>query len=180
MPKKNVLILSGSPRLHGNSDLLCDEFARGAQDAGHSVEKIFLRSRKIGYCLACYHCREHGGVCAIKDDMAELLDKMGQADVVVMASPVYFYSVDAQMKAFIDHCVARWLTIRDKTFYYIMTSAEDTPTVMDCTLECLRGLARCLQGSVEGGVVCGKGVYEAGAVKGTPAMQEAYEMGRRV
>ena len=177
---KNILILSGSPRKHGNSDLLCDEFMRGAKESGHNVEKVFLRNKKIGYCLACYHCKDHDGVCAIKDDMAELLDKMNAADVVVMASPVYFYSVNAQMKAFIDRCVAQWLKIHDKTFYYIMTSAEDTKTVMDCTLECFRGLAKCLQGSVEGGVIYGKGVYEAGSIKDKPAMREAYEMGKNV
>ena len=177
---KNILILSGSPRRHGNSDLLCDEFMRGAQESGHTVEKIFLRDKNIGYCLACYHCKKHDGVCAIKDDMADLLDRMAQADVVVMASPVYFYSVNAQIKAFIDRCVARWLTIKNKTFYYIMTAAEDTDSVMDCTLECFRGLAACLEGSVEGGVICGKGVYEAGAVRDKPVMQEAYLMGKNV
>lgn len=105
---------------------------------------------------------------------------MNAADVIVMASPVYFYSVDAQMKALIDRCVARWRTIKNKTFYYIMTSAEDSDTVMDTTLQCLRGLAMCLDGSVEGGVIYGKGVYEAGAIAGSPVMQKAYEMGRRV
>ena len=179
MPK-NILILSGSPRKHGNSDLLCDEFMRGAQESGHIVEKVFLRNKKIGYCLACYHCKNHDGVCAINDDMAELLDKVNLAEVGVMASPVYFYSINAQMKAFIDRCVAQWLKIQNKTFYYIMTAAEDTPTVMDCALDCFRGLAKCLKGSVEGGVLYGKGVYEAGTIKGKPVMREAYEMGRNV
>ena len=177
---KNVLILAGSPRKKGNSAALCRMFAQGAEEAGSKVETIFLRDKKIGFCLACYHCRDHGGVCAIKDDMAEILDKINAADVIVMASPVYFYSVDAQMKAPIDRCVARWRTIKNKTFYYIMTSAEDSDTVMDTTLQCLRGLAMCLDGSVEGGVIYGKGVYEASAIAGRPVMQEAYEMGRRV
>ncbi|MGN1008060.1 MAG: flavodoxin family protein, partial [Butyricicoccus sp.] len=132
MPK-NVLILSGSPRKGGNSDLLCDAFLRGAQEAGHSVEKIFLRSKKVAPCNACYACKN--GPCAIKDDMAEILDKMLAADVIVMASPVYFYSINAQMKAVIDRSVARWLEIKNKEFYYIMTAAEASDTVMDCTLE---------------------------------------------
>ena len=70
--------------------------------------------------------------------------------------------------------------VSDKEFYYIMTSAEESDTVMDCTLECLRGLAKCLKGSVERGVIYGKGVYAAGEIESRPAMQEAYEMGRRV
>ena len=98
---KKILILSGSPRKGGNSDILCDEFMRGAQDTGHTVEKIFIRDQRIGYCNACYACRE-SGVCVLKDGMQEVLEKMAWADVIVMASPVYFYSIDAQMKAVIE------------------------------------------------------------------------------
>lgn len=177
---KNVLILSGSPRKKGNSDTLCDEFRRGAEESGHQVEKIFLRDKTIGYCLACYHCKKNGGMCAIRDDMAEIMEKMLAADVIVMASPVYFYSMDAQMKALIDRSVAQWLNIRNKEFYYIMTAAEESDTVMDCTLECFRGFARCLQGSKERGVIYGKGVYEPGTIKSMPVMHEAYEMGKHV
>lgn len=177
---KKVLILAGSPRKNGNSAMLCQEFANGASEAGNDVELIYLRDKQIGYCVACYYCKTHGGECIIKDDMAEILAKMDTADVIVMASPVYFYAVDAQMKALIDRTVAQWLRIRDKTFYYIMTAAEDTPTVMNCTLECLRGLAACLKGSTEGGVICGKGVYEPGSIKTKPVMREAYEMGKSI
>ena len=177
---KKVLILSGSPRKGGNSDLLCDEFLRGAQESGNQVEKVFLRSKKVAPCNACYYCKNSGGKCAIPDDMAEILDKMQAADVIVMASPVYFYSIGAQMKAVIDRSVARWTNIPTKEFYYIMTAAEDSDTVMDCTLECFRGFAACLDGAQEKGVIYGKGVYEAGAIKGLPAMREAYEMGNQV
>lgn len=174
---KKILILSGSPRKNGNSAALCRAFERGAEERGHQVEVIFLRDQKIGYCMACYHCKNSGGVCAIKDDMASILDKMLAADTIVMASPVYFYSIDAQMKALIDRTVAQWLTIKNKEFYYIMTAAEDDDTVMDCTLECFRGFARCLEGSIERGVIYGKGVYGTGEVESKPVIQEAYEMG---
>ena len=97
--------------------------------------------------------------------MTEILDKMQEADVIVMASPVYFYSIDAQMKAVIDRSLARWTNMPDKEFYYIMTAAEDSDTVMDCTLECFRGFASCLRGAKEKGVIYGKGVYEAGEVR---------------
>lgn len=178
---KKVLVLSGSPRKGGNSDLLCDAFIKGASESKNEVEKIFVRSKKINYCNACYYCRDIGnGQCAIKDDMLEILDKMQAADVIVMASPVYFYSVDAQMKALIDRCVARWRDISNKEFYYIMTAAEDSDTVMDCTLECFRGFAECLDGSKEMGIIYGKGVYEAGEIKNMPAMKEAYEMGKSI
>ena len=177
---KNVLILSGSPRRGGNSDLLCDEFMRGAEESGNKVEKIFIRDKKIGYCMACYYCQKSDGVCALKDDMTEILEKIHQADVIVMSSPVYFYSIDAQMKALIDRCVAQWTKIKNKEFYYIMTAAEDSDTVMDCTLECFRGFAECLGGSVEKGIIYGKGFYKAGEVKNAPVMSDAYNMGKNI
>lgn len=176
---KQFLVPASSQRKNGNSAALCREFTRGAEESGHHVETIFLRDKKIGYCLACYHCKNSGGVCAIKDDMADILDKMNDADVIVMASPVYFYAIDARMKPLIDRTVAQWLTIKNKEFYHIMTAAENSDTVMDCTLECFHGFAKCLKGSVERGVIYGKGVYEAGAVQSMPVMKEAYAMGRR-
>lgn len=95
---KKVLILSGSPRKGGNSDTLCDEFMKGAIEAGNEVEKIFVAGKNIGYCKACYACKDTG-VCVIKDDMAEVLQKMLDADVIVLSSPVYFYSISAQSTA---------------------------------------------------------------------------------
>lgn len=68
---KKVLILSGSPRKGGNSDILCDEFLRGAQDAGHKAEKIRVAEKKVAPCSGCYYCSTHGGVCVHKDDMAD-------------------------------------------------------------------------------------------------------------
>ncbi|WP_418375056.1 flavodoxin family protein [Agathobaculum sp.] len=177
---KKVLILSGSPRKGGNSDILCDEFARGAQEAGNEVEKIRVASKKIHPCSACYYCRDHGGVCVHKDDMASILQKMIDADVLVLASPVYFYSINAQLKAVIDRTVARWLEVKNKEFYYIVTMADEAKTSADTTLACFRGYADCVEGAVEKGVIIGSGVYEPGNVKNTPAMERAYKMGKNV
>ena len=176
---KKVLILSGSPRKGGNSDTLCDEFLKGAVETGNKVEKIFVTGKNIGYCKACYACKDTG-ICAIKDDMKEVLEKILEADVIVLSSPVYFYSISAQLKAVIDRTVAKWLEIKNKEFYYIMTAAEDEPTTMDCTLECFRGLAACLEGSKEMGVIYAKGVYERGEINGTKFIKQAYEMGKNV
>lgn len=176
---KKVLILSGSPRKGGNSDILCDEFARGALEAGHEVEKIRVAEKNIGYCRACYACRGTG-VCAIKDDMSEIMQKMIDCDVMVLASPVYFYSIDAQLKAVIDRSVARWTEVKDKEFYYIVTAAEGENAAAETTIACFRGYADCVEGAKEKGIVYGMGTYEKGEVKGTPAMTEAYEMGKSV
>lgn len=177
---KKVLILSGSPRKGGNSDILCDEFARGAQEAGNEVEKIRVEDKKIHPCSACYYCRDHGGECVHKDNMAEVLQKMIDADVLVLASPVYFYSIDAQLKAVIDRTVARWLEVKNKEFYYIVTMADEGQESADTTLACFRGYADCVEGAVEKGVIIGNGVYEPGKIKNTSAMKKAYEIGKTV
>ena len=178
--QKRVLILSGSPRKGGNSDILCDEFLRGAREAGHDVEKIRVAEKKIAPCSGCYYCTAHGGACAHKDDMAEVLQKMIDADVIVLASPVYFYAINAQLKAVIDRTVARWLEVRDKEFYYIATMADEPEASADTTLACFRGYADCVEGAAEKGVIIGSGVYEPGKVRETPAMAQAYEMGKNV
>ena len=177
---KKVLILSGSPRRGGNSDILCDQFAKGAREAGNEAEKIRVAEKKIGFCRACYYCRDHGGECAVKDDMAEILQKMIDADVIVLASPVYFYSIAAQLKAAIDRIVARWLEVKDKEFYLIATCAEAETEATATTLACFRGYIDCVEGGRECGVLCGTGVYEKGEIVATPAYQKAYEMGKRV
>lgn len=177
--KKKVLILSGSPRKGGNSDILCDQFARGAAQAGHEVEKIRVAEKNIGYCRACYACKE-SGVCVIRDDMAGILQKMIDADVIVLASPVYFYSIDAQLKTVIDRSVARWTEVKDKEFYYIVTAADEANASAETTIACFRGYADCVEGAREMGVIYGMGAYEKGEIKGSPAMSEAYEMGKKV
>lgn len=176
---KKVLILSGSPRKNGNSDILCDEFAKGAKEAGHEVEKIRVAEKKIGYCRGCYACKETGK-CVIEDDMAEVLQKMIDADVIVLASPVYFYSIDAQLKALIDRTVARWLEVKNKEFYYIVTAADGEREAAETTIACFRGYADCVEGAKEMGVIYGMGAYEKGEIKGMPAMKEAYDMGKEI
>lgn len=177
---KKVLILSGSPRKYGNSDILCDEFMRGATESGNEVEKIRVSEKKVGYCMGCYYCANHNGECAIKDDMAEIMEKLINADVIVLASPVYFYSIDAQLKAVIDRTVCRWTEVKDKEFYYIMTAADGEKSSMDTTLACFRGYAECVEGAKEMGIIYGTGVYDKGEIKDTIHMKKAYEMGKNI
>ena len=177
---KKVLIISGSPRKGGNSDLLCDEFMRGAVEAGNEAVKIRVAEKKIGFCSACYYCRKSGGVCAKKDDMADILQQMIDADVIVLASPVYFYSIDAQMKALIDRTLARWTEVKNKEFYYIVTCADADKAAQETTLACFRGYADCVEGAEEKGVIYGTGVYQPGEIKKSPVFKQAYEMGKTV
>ncbi len=177
---KNVLILSGSPRKGGNSDILCDEFMRGALESGNNVTKISVAEKKIALCTGCYYCTEHNGECAFNDDMADILQQIIDCDVMVLASPVYFYSIDAQLKTLIDRTVARWTEVKDKEFYYIATCADEEKESIETTLACFRGYAECVEGAKEMGILYGTGVYEKGEVKNKPVMKEAYEMGKSV
>lgn len=175
---KKVLLLSASFRKHGNSDLLCDEFARGAKEAGHEVEKIFINDKNINFCRGCGVCNTTHK-CIQKDDMAEILDKMVSADVIVMATPVYFYTMNGQMKTLIDRTVPRYTEISNKDFYFIIAAADDNKANMQRALEGFRGFTEdCLDGAKEKGVVYGVGAWKAGEIKNSPAMQEAYEMGK--
>ncbi len=178
---KKVLILSGSPRKGGNSDLLCDEFLKGAVKAGNEVEKLFVSEKKIHPCIGCYYCSEHGGRCAFNDDMGEILQKMIDCDVLVLSSPVYFYSICAQLKTVIDRTVARWTEIENKELYYIATAAESDADTLDTTLACFHGFAKCINGYEEKGTLYGRGVSEKGDVLREPdLLRIAYEMGESV
>ena len=178
---KKVLILSGSQRKGGYSDVLCDEFAKGARDAGNDVEKIRVVEKKIAPCTGCYYCKDHAGKCAFNDDMADVLQKIIDCDVLVLSSPVYFYSVCAQLKTVIDRTVARWTEIANKDLYYIATAAEEDPDTLDITLACFHGFAMCIDGYEEKGTLYGKGVYEKGDVLNRPELITiAYEMGNSI
>ena len=175
---KKVLVLSASFRKHGNSDLLCDEFARGAKEAGHEVEKIFINDKNINFCRGCGVCNTTHK-CIQKDDMAEILDKMVSADVIVMATPIYFYTMNGQMKTLIDRTVPRYTETSNTDFYFIIAAADDNKANMQRALEGFRGFTEdCLDGAKEKGVVYGVGAWKAGEIKNSPAMQEAYEMGK--
>lgn len=174
---KKVLIISASPRRHGNSDTLCDQFMLGAQEAGHDVEKVFLRDKNIKYCTGCYTCEKTKGVCAYKDDMPELLQKMINADILVLSTPVYFYCMNAQLKTVIDRTVARYTEIKDKDAYLIATAGENGMEAMEGTITSFRGFLDCLKNVREAGLILGHKVHELGEVRDNPAMLQAYKAG---
>ena len=177
---KKVLILSSSPRRGGNSDTLCDQFLRGAVDGGNDVEKIFLRDKKINYCNGCSVCSLHGKPCPQNDDMAEILEKMLAADLIVMATPVYFYTMSAQMKTLIDRCCGLYTEMKDKEFYFIVTAAEEDQEKMWRTIDTFQGFLDCLENPTVKGVIFGLGVWHVGEIKDKPSMQQAYEAGKNL
>ncbi len=177
---KKILVLSSSPRKGGNSDILCDQFMQGAQEAGNTAEKIFLKGEKVNYCFACATCYGEGKPCPQKDDMAEILQKMIDSDVIVMATPVYFYTMCGQMKTLIDRTVSRYREIKNKDFYFIVTAAVPNANALERTIEEFRGFTKCLDNPTEKAIVYGTGAWNVGDIKSTKAMNEALELGRAV
>jgi len=102
MEKKNVLVITGSPRKNGNSDILANAFIEGAQKAGHKVHRFDAGRKKIKGCMACNKCFSKGAACVFNDDFNEVAPLIEQADVIVFASPLYFFSFTTHIKAVTD------------------------------------------------------------------------------
>lgn len=175
---KKVIIISSTPRRGGNSEILANEFARGAIDAGNRVETINLRDYHLNYCVACYSCTV-SGKCIIGDGMNEIAEKLIDADVIVFATPVYFYSMSGQLKVFIDRLMPTYTKIKSD-IYMIATQWDEDVKIMENTFESIRGCTRdCFENCQEKGVLYGVGLSEKGsAVKNIEYMKKAYEMGK--
>ena len=176
---KNVILISSSPRKNGNSDLLCNEFIKGAKEAGNNAEKIFLRDLKINYCSGCGYCNT-SKECIQKDDMAECINKLINADVIVFATPIYFYSISGQMKTFIDRLCPKYNQISNKEIYYIMTAADTSKNTFQYALGEFKGLMACLKNVHEKPGIFANGVWQKGSVEATSYLQQAYKIGKEV
>lgn len=176
---KKVLILSSSPRRGGNSDVLCEEFMKGAKDSGNSVQKIFLKDKEINFCTGCGACNSTHA-CVLKDSMAEIIELMIASDVIVMATPVYFYTMCGQMKTFIDRCCPAYTKISDKEFYFIATAADGRSQAVERVLEEFGGFLACLNGAKVKGFIKGVGAWQIGDIKNTGALKEAYNLGKKI
>lgn len=176
---KKVLVISASARRNGNSDTLANRFIEGAKEAGNQVEKVFLKDKTINYCSGCGVCNTTR-LCVQKDDMKELIDQFVAADIIVFATPVYFYAMNGQMKTFIDRLVPRYTEMNNKKFYLIMTAAEDEATTLDKTIIGFQGLLDCLEGVEIAGIIRGTGAWKIGDIVTKPVMKEAYIMGKSV
>lgn len=172
---KKALIISGSPRKLGNSDLLCDSFIKGVREKGNIAEKIYLRDKKIHFCTGCDSCSVNHE-CVYKDDMAELLEKMVEADVIVLSTSVYFYSMSGLMKNFIDRCVSRYTEISNKDFYFFATAA-DKDEAIGRTMDSLRGFTDCLNNATIKAELKVGGVWKKGEIVGNHYLEEAYILG---
>lgn len=173
---RRVLAISASPRAEGNSDILCDEFLRGATAAGHAVEKIRLAEKNIGYCTGCLSCISSPGACVQQDDMGPILEKMLAADILVLASPVYFLSFNGQMKTFLDRLCPIYTMLDDRDVYFVASAAGGQRSI-DSIVQGFRIFTACLHGAREMGTVAITGVWDEGRARGSSAFRQAYEMG---
>ena len=174
----NILILSGSPRKGGNTELLVEAFAKGAAERQHHVEIVSVRDYNVNPCLGCDACfKNDANTCAQKDDMAAIYEKMSQADMLVIASPVYFYGISAQLKAVIDRCHN---PIRDsfniQKMALLLVGAASLPELFDAILNeynlCLKFFDL-----EDAGKVLVRGVKDKGDIKNTDALNEVYRLG---
>ena len=172
----NILIINGSPRKGGNTELLAEAFAKGAS-AQHHVEIVSVRDYKVNPCLGCKACFKSNGICAQKDDMSVIYEKVSQADMLVIASPVYFYGISAQLKAVIDrfHNPIRD-TFHIKKMALLLVGAASLPELFDAILTeynlCLKFF-----NIEDAGKVLVRGVKDKGDINKTDALNEAYTLG---
>lgn len=175
---KNVLIISSSPRKGGNSETLAASFAKGAEEAGHKVENVYLREKNYSFCKGCLACLKLGH-CVIDDDAVEIAARMHDADVLVFATPVYYYSVSGQLKTMLDR--ANPLFDSDYAFtkaYLLATAAEDGEETVEGTVKAVQGWVDCFERCELAGTVFAGGVNGVGDIAGHPTLEEAYQMGK--
>jgi multimeric flavodoxin WrbA len=159
---------------------LADEFARGAQEAGNEVEKINLVDKDIHFCKGCFACQKIGR-CVIPDDANAINAKIKAADVLVFATPIYYYEMSGQMKTMLDR--ANPLYDTDYAFrdvYLIATASDEGDHTWSRAASGLEGWIECFDRSHLAGVVFGGNATDKGDVKDSSAMQKAYETGKSI
>ena len=168
---KRILVISTSLREKSNSQALGDAFAAGAREAGHQVEQISLRGRSIAFCTGCLACQS-AGQCVIQDDAVEIAEKMGVAEVIAFATPIYYYEMSGQMKTLLDRANA--LFASDYAF------REEDDQVPARAESGLTGWIDCFEKARLAGTVFAGGVNGPGETAGHPALERARAMGRQV
>lgn len=184
--RKQVLVILGSPRRNGNSATLAERIAKGAESCEAEVETVFLQELKLSPCRGCNTCQKRGSRgCAIKDDMQEIYPKLIRANAWVIASPVYWFTMSAQTKIFMDRCYALVAYAKNpfaSKRIAIAMSYGDVDAVRSGCVNALRTFQDAFRyaGSKVVGMVYGSAL-DAGAIANNKAlMQEAEELGKRL
>lgn len=185
-----VLGIHGSPRRGGNTELLLKEFLRGCMDGRAEVEEVFLRELKISPCLEIYACKKNGE-CSIQDDMKPLYQKLVEADILAVASPVFFFAVSAHLKAMIDRCQALWARKyllgqavapgrTGRKGIFLAVGGANLGKIFDGPLLTMKYFFDALDRTFDRALLY-KGVDEKGEIRHHPtAMAEAYALGKKI
>jgi multimeric flavodoxin WrbA len=179
-----VMVIKSSPRVRGNSSLLAEKAAEGAKDAGALVETFSLQDLDIRPCDACDICQETG-VCVLKDDMQELYPKLRSAHAILLASPVYWFTLSAQAKLFIDRWYAlessQGSALRGKKFGLILTYGDTDPYTSGAinAIRTFQDLVRYIKADVAG-IVYGSANKEAEILSQTKIFEQAYKLGEKL
>ncbi len=179
---KKVLIVSTSLRNGSNSEILAKEAYRGALEVGNEVELVSLKDKSVNFCKGCLACH-HTGKCIIKDNMNELMLKVKEAEVVVFATPIYYYEMSGMMKTFLDRCNPLYgkEDNKFKEVYLIATCADTDKSALDRAINGLEGWISCFEGCSFKKAIYGVGINDAnGASKNNEVMQEAYLLGTKI
>ena len=174
-----ITVLIGSPRKGGNTELLADAFIEGARAAGAVVTKYPLRGKKIAPCVNCDYCQTHDQ-CAIADDMAEVYDLLARTDAVVFASPIYFYTLSAQLKALIDRLynpIRATFPIRATAL--LSVCADDTPRAFDPLRATFAAMEEYLNWQRVGEVMVDR-VEKVGDILGNDGLTKARALGEKL
>jgi multimeric flavodoxin WrbA len=177
---KKVLVISTSIRANSNSELLANAFADGARASGNEVKLVSLKDKTIGFCKGCLACQKLGH-CVINDDANEITEKLLNAEVVVWATPIYYYEMSGQMKTMIDR--ANSLYPRDYQFrdiYLLTTAAEEEEYVDEGACKGLQGWIDCFEKARFAGKVFAGGYDKPKTIEGSDKLKESYEMGRSI
>lgn len=175
---KKVLVIATSPRYGSNSEMLADAWMKGAIEAGHEVEKVRLADKKISFCIGCMACHKSNR-CVIQDDAAMIVQKMAQVDVIVFATPIYFYEMSGQMKTLIDRSNAIYTAkCRFKDVYLLATSAEAEQNAMDGAIKGVQGFIDCFKNARLAGVIAATGVTKVKEISDSDYLKQAYEQGK--
>lgn len=178
---KKVLIISTSLRGGSNSDILAKECEKGAKEAGHDVEYISLKGKEIKYCIGCLSCQKTG-TCVLKDDVADIMEKVKDAEVIVYATPIYYYEMCGQMKTLLDRLNPLYSTeYKFRDIYMIATAAENEESAFEKAYNGLQGWVDCFEKASLKGSVCGGGINDANtAADYEDVMKKAYELGKEI
>ncbi len=176
-----VLILHGSARKAGNTGILAESFGRGAKDGGHEVEKIWLKEKNVGDCLGCCACQQNRGVCIQRDDMQELYGKIAEADVVALASPVYFYTWTSLMKKTLDRTYAMRANLQN-TRFVLLTAGDGVEKDMDTIVDSYHKYLSYFEGEniVDGGCIIASRATSPQDTRSSKAAEDAYLLGRQL